>query len=274
MQEALNRTQEYWTLTRYTVRMCQLNFDVFRGEFQKAVDGAEKTAEIFHEEGMKNIEGDALFQQGLIFKELRKNDKFNDQMHFLSENFSEPLSSGATAWLAYQKAQAGRKKEALQFLQLLERGTMNDQEKEAFIHLIKGALARTEKKFVEAIAHFKEANELVRYLVHPPPYVYHPVLSFVAMAEVYEQNNQLDSAIESWQEIIAQKIRAFLPSFSLGPSAWVKSHYHLGRLYQKKGDFELAIQLYQKFLELWKDADPGLPEVEDAKKRLAELKSQ
>jgi cytochrome c-type biogenesis protein CcmH/NrfG len=45
----------------------------------------------------------------------------------------------------------------------------------------------------------------------------------------------------------------------------------LGRVAEQQGDKAKAADRYRKFLELWKDADPGIPEVEEAKKRLAAL---
>jgi serine/threonine protein kinase/tetratricopeptide (TPR) repeat protein len=52
---------------------------------------------------------------------------------------------------------------------------------------------------------------------------------------------------------------------------YARSYYRLGLIYEKLGDKGQARESYNKFLDLWKDADPGLPEVPDAKARLAAL---
>jgi hypothetical protein len=42
----------------------------------------------------------------------------------------------------------------------------------------------------------------------------------------------------------------------------------------EKGNKTKAIEHYEKFLDLWKDADPGIAEVEDGKERVTELKGE
>jgi serine/threonine protein kinase/tetratricopeptide (TPR) repeat protein len=55
---------------------------------------------------------------------------------------------------------------------------------------------------------------------------------------------------------------------------YAKAFYMLGKIAEQQGNKVRAITNYRKFLYLWKDADPGLPEVEEARKRLAGLKAQ
>ncbi len=50
-----------------------------------------------------------------------------------------------------------------------------------------------------------------------------------------------------------------------------KVNYYLAQLYEKRGEVEQARKYYSTFLDLWKDADPDLPELIDAKERLARL---
>jgi len=51
-------------------------------------------------------------------------------------------------------------------------------------------------------------------------------------------------------------------------------NYYVAQLYEKMENEENAIKHYKKFLELRKNADPGIPEVEDAKEKMTELQSQ
>jgi len=46
---------------------------------------------------------------------------------------------------------------------------------------------------------------------------------------------------------------------------------NLGRIYESMGKKAEATEAYGRFLELWKDADPGILEVIDARKRLGAI---
>jgi serine/threonine protein kinase/predicted Zn-dependent protease len=50
------------------------------------------------------------------------------------------------------------------------------------------------------------------------------------------------------------------------------SHYMLGQIYEEMNRPDDAKKEYGKFLEMWSEADEGLPQLEDARERLAKLK--
>ena len=53
-----------------------------------------------------------------------------------------------------------------------------------------------------------------------------------------------------------------------------KNYYYLAECYEMKGRRAKTIEHYEKFLDLWKDTDSGIAEIEEARKSLAGLKSQ
>ncbi len=52
-----------------------------------------------------------------------------------------------------------------------------------------------------------------------------------------------------------------------------RSFYMLGKICEQQGKKGMVREIYSKFLDLWKDADPGIDEVEGAKERLTGLKN-
>jgi serine/threonine protein kinase/Flp pilus assembly protein TadD len=100
---------------------------------------------------------------------------------------------------------------------------------------------------------------VIRHLNFPPF-----VRDFVPRA--YLQEGELDKAIEAYEKLVA-----FNPESIDRRLIHPLNYYRLGKVYEQKGNKRKAKSNYRKFLKLWKDADPGIAEVEDAKKRLVEL---
>ena len=57
------------------------------------------------------------------------------------------------------------------------------------------------------------------------------------------------------------------------PDMGVLCHFHLGRAYEESGWMDKAIDQYETFLDIWKNADPSIKQIAEAKTRLARLKS-
>ena len=87
-----------------------------------------------------------------------------------------------------------------------------------------------------------------------------------SLAQVHVKRGEPDKAILRYEELIKRR--------QLGWEAqeyWILAHYHLGRLYEEKGERDKASQYYQDFLNIWKEADPDIPMLIEARNRLAEL---
>ncbi len=88
-------------------------------------------------------------------------------------------------------------------------------------------------------------------------------------ANAYDRAGRPDSAVALYERALATpSVYGARYEVSWYPHALRR----LGELHESLGNREQAIDYYQRFIELWKDADPELqPQVEDVKRRLAAL---
>lgn len=87
------------------------------------------------------------------------------------------------------------------------------------------------------------------------------------LARAYWKKGDLDRAAAEYR-----KLTTISPDNQLRYLIHPLYHYRLGQVLEQQGEREPARVQYRKFLECWKDADPGHPELADARKRLAALR--
>ena len=138
-----------------------------------------------------------------------------------------------------------------------------------YYYLLMGMIEFKKNNFKDAEKFQTQALSLLPFQVPVSTGFVDQAIFHNALATTYLKLGKFDKAQEQY-EIITSLTEGRL-SFGI---IYAKSYYMLGQIFEQKDWKGKAIENYEKFLTLWKDADPGIAEVEDAKKRLAGLKSQ
>ena len=127
-------------------------------------------------------------------------------------------------------------------------------------YIVRGGIARARGDIGEAVELYEEG-----FRVASDPHLHIRIV----LAEGYLDAGRHDLAIA----MLEKGLSTYDPARALTPIPSVRAHHLLGTAYEASGWREKAIEQYEIFLELWKDADPGLRVVEDARERLERLRA-
>ncbi len=234
--------------------------DMYQGKFSAAIDHLKEAILLNNTINYPLSELRDRLYLATVYKTIGMMNAFHRELDAVAElrskTFIEPW------WLLLSGKMYARFGELQESKGLLEEisSKMNKENRSdrASFNILKGEIELARENHAQAVELFD-----VAYKLRDDNYI------LESLAYAYFIKGDLDKAIDKYEHLITRK--------QFGWEAqeyWIQAHYQLGKLYGKKGDAEKAIQYYKHFLDIWKDADPGIPEVEDARKRLAGLKSK
>ncbi len=132
-----------------------------------------------------------------------------------------------------------------------------------YLHYVQGRIETDRGNHEEAAKRFLEA---ITELGGEDGWGSLHALVFYRLAEAYYASGALDKAREELEAI---------HNLTAGRAWWEDLHarsFHLrGLIDQEQGNTAQARRNFEKFLKMWAEADEGLPKIEDARRRLAEL---
>ena len=237
----------------YSVHFRHAEIAASHGQFHQAEDFYEKARQVGKRVEIKSAEAGAISERASV--------------RALAGNRKEAIESANASLAIFQDynqklqvagilAFAGDRKKALDLAAEVAKSRPDDILVQAlFVPLVQAATALDSGDAAKAIELLKPASAYDRGST--------PVLYLRGLA--YIKNKQGAEAVQEFQRILA--LRNFSPADPLMSLA----HLGLGRAYALEGDSQKSRTAYQDFLALWKDADPDLPILKEAKAEYARL---
>jgi tetratricopeptide (TPR) repeat protein len=146
-----------------------------------------------------------------------------------------------------------------QELQELEAQSLN-RRAVRHVYLLNGILYSREGKHAEALDEFKRAQKLMPMLDGSQT-----LLSY-ALGEALWAAGEPEKGLRIYAGIQKRPLASLESSY-----LYARSFIQMARIQQERGKDEEARKNLEKFLELWKDADPDIPLLQDARQQLRSL---
>ena len=284
---------------RGAIFLCQGNLDMAETDFEKLLAAEERSAHLDGRRGLailcmlqgkfakaKNhceLGADEAKQLSASAAELIFH-QYLTYLHLRSWNYEEALKERDKAWaiatandfLNYQRScirlkamiflernQIGIAQQAVAELKtLIEKGL--NKKLMRMCYYITGMIELNKDNLSKAI---DDLNKAISFVSCQNSEGNDHALYFDGLAQAYYRAGDLEKARKEFEKITLLTVGRL----NYG-DIFAKSFYILGKIAEQQGDKLRARENYRKFLDLWKDADAGLPEVADARTRLAGLK--
>jgi len=163
---------------------------------------------------------------------------------------------------AYVLAKSGKINEAEEIARTLKKDIEEKNQTMIYAYwLALGAIEQTKGNTNTAINYMEKAD---REALFP---LFHVRFS---LSKAYLESDKIGEAVAELEKALSRydDTRVSVPIWA------VKAYYLLGLAYEKSGWKAKAIEKYEEFLDIWKNAEPGIPEVEDAKERVKKLRAE
>jgi serine/threonine protein kinase/tetratricopeptide (TPR) repeat protein len=212
--------------------------------------GKTQALEKKFDEGIRTLE-EALAHSAEIYK-----DDFNPFQVIGSSLIGKALVDKGDIRAAQSRAD--------ELARILDSGNYREVHRD-FLHYLKADISLARKNIPAAQNAIESVSRFAR--LHSPVYL-------KLKAEIMALQRNFGQAIEIYEQSFTRNVE--LAGFGVPDSFCLFLErslvdFNIAKIHEQAGDKANARERYQKFLDLMKNADPGIPEVEEARRRISAL---